>query len=177
MKLKLAAIAGLCLLGFAACKKDDTKPGSDNTLTVSVDGKTYTSSASDFVLFIDTLRDRSGEGVYNFAYDLSGPMTGGQQVGMVVNTTNGKLTPGAYTNVADDFNSMYWSEVLNATSYYMTVPQYTTTVNITRCDSAFLEGNFNGKLAYSSDTTKHIELINGQFKINLKTAVIGRNSR
>ena len=178
MKITMATIAALCFIALAACKKDDTKPGSDNTFTVTVDSTKFTSSASDFLIYIDTLTGRqTPSGADNFAYDLTGPMGGGQLVEVVMNTTSGKLTTGAYTNIADENNQVFWRANPTDPAYYLAVPKYTTTVNVTRSDSAFLEGNFSGTLAYSTDTSKKVSVTGGQFKVNLKTAIIGRSRR
>lgn len=166
-------LAALCVLGLAACKKDsEDKPGSANTLTVSVNGKSYTSSSKDFVMFIDTITARSNEQVTNLAYEITGPMSGGQQVGLYINTINGKLPTGEYTNTTDEENAMYWSETLNARDFYTTSPKYGISVNITRSDSSFIEGSFTGKLTYTADDTKTLEITSGQFKVDLKSPYI-----
>ncbi|PUZ27810.1 hypothetical protein GA0116948_106129 [Chitinophaga costaii] len=175
MKTRLLIFMALCCAGLAACKKDSAdKPGSENTLSVTINGKVYTSSSSDFIMFIDTITARSQNGTLNLAYDISGPMPGGQQVGIYVNTVDGQLAPGDYTNISDGDNTMFWSDALNATAYYVSVPDYTTTVHITRADNDFLEGTFNGKLVNNADDTKTLELISGQFKINMHSPYIVR---
>lgn len=169
----LLLLVALCVLGLSACKKEhEDKPGSANTLTVSVNGKSYTSSSKDFVMFIDTITARSTDQVTNLAYEISGPMSGGQQVGLYINTIDGKLPAGQYTNTTDGENAMYWSETLNARDFYTTTPQYGITINVTRSDSSFIEGTFSGKLAYTSDGTKTVELTSGQFKVDLKSPYI-----